>query len=127
MWAAISTWFHGKSIRIEISKEDPDMRKPFNITRIPSVLFMNGTGSKLYKGKIDFKSLKSAIENYFERTLKMDNEQTTESVFSCRRTSRRSAPAGGISAWFVSERRCTVLWTHWHCSARNIRRCGLSR
>jgi hypothetical protein len=81
MWAGISTCFHGKSIRIGTSKEDPDMRKLFNITRIPSVLFMNGTGSKLYKGRIDFKSLKSAIEKYFERRLKLDNEETIDSDF----------------------------------------------
>jgi thiol-disulfide isomerase/thioredoxin len=81
IWAGISTWFHGKSIRIGTSKEDPDMRKLFNITRIPAVLFMNGTGSKLYKGKIDFQSLKGAMEKYFERRLKMDSEEPTTGDF----------------------------------------------
>jgi hypothetical protein len=81
IWAGISACFHGKSIRIGTSKEDPEMRKHFNVTRIPSVLFMNGTGSKLYKGKIDFASLKSAIEKYFERRLKIDSQQTIEGDF----------------------------------------------
>jgi thiol-disulfide isomerase/thioredoxin len=82
IWAGISTAFHGKSIRIGTSKEDPDMRALYNVSRIPSVLFMNGTLSKVYKGKIAFIDLKEAIETFFERRLKIENQTVIEGDFA---------------------------------------------
>jgi thioredoxin-related protein len=71
VWAGISSYFAGKPIRFGISKKDPEMRKYFNVTRVPTVLFMDGNRSKVYQGKIKFRRLKREIETYFEKQLKI--------------------------------------------------------
>jgi hypothetical protein len=88
IWAGISAYFHGKSIRIGTCKDDPDMAKFFNVSKTPAIIFMNGTGRQAYKGKVAFKPLKSEIEAYFEKRLKSgagppgDGDFLTPSDFS---------------------------------------------
>jgi thiol-disulfide isomerase/thioredoxin len=75
MWAGISAYFHSKSIRIGISREDPEMMTLYNVSKAPSILFMNGTNSKIYRGKISFGPLKKAIDQFFAKRLKIDAEE----------------------------------------------------
>jgi thiol-disulfide isomerase/thioredoxin len=81
IWAGISAYFHGKSIRIGTCKDDPDVAKFFNVSKMPAIIFMNGTGWQVYKDKITFRALKSEIETYFEKRLKDDTEQSGDGDF----------------------------------------------
>jgi thioredoxin-related protein len=79
IWSGISTYFYGKSIRIGIAR-DPEILTLFNVSSTPTILFMNGTGSLQYEGKVEFNSLKAGIEKYFERRLQAETE-TPDSDF----------------------------------------------
>jgi thiol-disulfide isomerase/thioredoxin len=81
IWAGVAAFFYGKLVRIGISKEDPEMMKLFNITNTPKIVFMNGTGRKIYDGKIAFRNLKNAIESYFEKRLKSGSDEAIEADF----------------------------------------------
>jgi len=68
IWAGISSFFHGKSIRIGVSS-DNQLSQTFNIKKVPGILFHNGTDYKEYEGAFNFRSIRAAIEEFFAKKL----------------------------------------------------------
>ena len=73
IWAGISSFFHGKSIRIGVSRRNDEIRELCNVSSVPAVVFMNGTHTEVYDGKVDFSELRNAIEQFFAKRLANDS------------------------------------------------------
>lgn len=75
IWSAISSYYHGKPIRIGTSHTD-DYLADYGIEEVPAIYFTNGTNNQIYDGKIEYGAVKEAIESFFAKRLKP--EQPTE-------------------------------------------------
>ena len=68
IWCGISSYFYGKSIRIGVCR-DPKIAEKLEISDLPAVAFFNGTHSEIYQGKVSFKDIKIAMEEFFAKKL----------------------------------------------------------
>lgn len=68
IWSSISTYFHGKSVRIGVCR-DHELAEKLGVTEFPSIHFFNGTHHDEYDGKISFPAIKDAIEKFFAKKL----------------------------------------------------------
>ncbi|EAY04797.1 hypothetical protein TVAG_305470 [Trichomonas vaginalis G3] len=68
IWSSISTYFHGKSVRIGVCR-DHDLAEKLGVTDFPSIHFFNGTNRVEYDGKISFPAIKDEIEKFFAKKL----------------------------------------------------------
>jgi hypothetical protein len=64
IWSAISCAFLNSSIRIGFTK-DKDIRSKFDITAIPSILFLDGEHRRVYEGKTRYNEVLKSMQSYF--------------------------------------------------------------
>jgi thioredoxin-like negative regulator of GroEL len=64
IWAAISALYQGK-IRVGLST-DRSLMSQFNVTKTPTILFVNKTVQIVYTGKTAFTSLSQAIDDFIK-------------------------------------------------------------
>lgn len=84
IWSAVSSYFHGKSVRVGLCS-DEELQTQYGVTSVPEVRFMNGTASEVYKGKVDFKGIRQAMEVFFAKRLEMINQEVGGSFYDVSR------------------------------------------
>lgn len=80
VWAGISSFYYGKSIRIGVTSDD-DTIKAFDVKKIPCVMFYNGTHSTEYKGSFNFPKLRAAMDEFFAKKLVTIPTNSSDSLF----------------------------------------------
>lgn len=63
IWAAISCAFADRSVRIGISANDTLIKK-FGVSSLPSIVFVGGDIAQIYKGPINFWSIRYAVKKF---------------------------------------------------------------